>query len=121
VGDNRDRNTFLDTGGWDSGVTLPPPPCWWEGQEGTNLLDVSVGGLPHVVVFNDAGERLPGELEQERLSCREGMELLLRQAVEEGGGDGAGLGRQGWVPTTGGHESGPSSSGWNREPRGNVV
>lgn len=27
-----------------------------------HLLDVSVGGLPHVVILNDAGERLPWEL-----------------------------------------------------------
>lgn len=27
-----------------------------------HLLDVSVGGLPHVVILYDAGERLPGQL-----------------------------------------------------------
>lgn len=33
---------------------------WESGM--AHLLDVSVGGLPHVVIFNDAGERFPWEL-----------------------------------------------------------
>lgn len=51
-----------------------------------HLLDVSVGGLPHVVILYDAGERLPGE--------------LRRQGNMMGGRDGATAqtGRRGMAP-----------------------
>lgn len=39
----------------------------WEGGM-AHLLDVSVGGLPHVVILNDAGERFPWELGEKATS-----------------------------------------------------
>lgn len=54
------------------------------------LLDVSVGGLPHVVILNDAGERLPWELRGQGNTIGGRTGLLPTQAKEKSGRGSAG-------------------------------
>ena len=47
----------------------------------TNLLNVSVSGLPHVVVFHDALQRLPRQLHQQRKLLLENLTPTSDQLV----------------------------------------
>lgn len=58
---------------------------WYGSRQTAHLLDVSVSGLPHVVILNDTGERLPWELrgQGDMMGGRTG--LLPSQAKQKRG------------------------------------
>lgn len=59
---------------------------WYGSRQTAHLLDVSVSGLPHVVILNDAGERLPWELrgQGDMMGGRTGQSRRVASAITSG-------------------------------------